>query len=108
MRYLTVEEVIAIHGRVLAQSGGSEGIRDHGGLHSAVGQPSQTFGGEDLYPTVIEKAAALGFFLCSNHAFIDGNKRIGHAAMEVMLALAAGEVSREEFTEWVASHAIRR
>lgn len=81
-----------------------------------------TFGGEDLYPTVADKAGALGFALVQGHAFIDGNKRIGHAAMEVflmlndlevissvdeqertILAVASGEMSREAFTEWLTS-----
>jgi death-on-curing protein len=79
-----------------------------------------TFGGEDLYPALADKAAALGFALVQGHAFIDGNKRIGHAAMEVflmlnglelvesvdeqeraILAVASGKMSREAFTEWV-------
>jgi death-on-curing protein len=87
VRYLSVSEVIELHRLILNQSGGSEGIRDPAALHSAVGQPLQTFDGIDLYPTVLEKAAALGFFLCRNHAFVDGNKRIGHASLEVMLVL---------------------
>jgi death on curing protein len=122
MRSLSIAEVIELHRRVIVQSGGSDGIRDRGGLESAVGQPAQTFGGEDLYPSLVAKAAALGFFLCSNHPFVDGNKRIGHAALEVMLVLngfelfapvdeqerimlevAAGHSTREDFTDWVRS-----
>jgi death-on-curing protein len=82
-----------------------------------------TFGGQDLYPSLAEKAAALAFSLAKNHPFVDGNKRVAHAAMEaflrlnkskltailheqetVMLRLAAGDLSREEFTSWVQSH----
>jgi death-on-curing protein len=119
-RYLTVDEVVEIHGRIVAQSGGSFGLREAGGLDSAVAQPQMTFGGNDLYATLADKAAALGFSLVSNHPFVDGNKRIGHAAMEtflvinghelnatvdeqeqVILRLAAGEMGREEFTQWV-------
>ena len=122
-RYLTVEEVVELHRRVIAQSGGSPGLRDAGGLDSAVAQPQMTFGGNDLYSTLAEKAAALGFSLVSNHPFMDGNKRIGHATMEtflvmnghelsapvddqeqVILRLAAGEMGREEFAEWVREH----
>ena len=122
-RYLTVEEVVELHRRVIAQSGGSPGLRDAGGLDSAVAQPQMTFGGNDLYSTLADKAAALGFSLVSNHPFMDGNKRIGHATMEtflvmnghelsapvddqeqVILRLAAGEMGREEFAEWVREH----
>lgn len=82
-----------------------------------------TFGGEELYPTIVEKASALSFSLMKNHPFIDGNKRIGHVAMEVLLVLngfeinatvdqqervilqvAAGKLGRDEFTEWLRSH----
>ena len=123
IRYLTVREVLRLHGLVLEQSGGSGGIRDRGALESAVAQPMATFGGEDLYDTIPRKAAALAFSLVRNHPFIDGNKRIGHAAMEVFLtlngftisadvdeqeelflSLAAGEISREKLTEWVEAH----
>ena len=86
-----------------------------------------TFGGEDLYPSLAEKAAALGFSLIKNHPFVDGNKRVGHAAMEyflilngyeldddvddqerTILAVAAGEMGREEFTAWVHTHTVER
>ena len=127
MRYLTTEELIALHAKLIAQSGGSPGLRDRGALESAVAQPEMSFGGEDLYPTVAEKAAALGHSLIQNHCFIDGNKRIGHAAMEVMLvmngyeieanveeqeriilAVASGQLSREEFATWVEQRIIAR
>jgi death on curing protein len=93
-------------------------------LESALAQLRMTFGGEDLYPTLVEKAAALGYSLIANHPFVDGNKRTGHAAMEVFLMLngceiqasvdeqervilqvAAGEMKREGFTEWLRGHA---
>lgn len=82
MRYLTLAEVVRLHQRVIERSGGSDGVRDEGGLDSAVHQPQMTFGGDDLYPTLAAKAAALGFSLIKNHPFVDGNKRIGHLAME--------------------------
>lgn len=123
MRHLTLDEVIALHALVIEQSGGSSGIRSREGLESSIGQPNQTFDGEELYPSVTAKAAALGFFLVRNHPFVDGNKRIGHAALEVtlvlnglelaaavedqeqmFLSLAAGTVSRDEFTTWVEQH----
>ena len=93
MRYLTLGEVVDLHRRVLEQSGGASGIRDLGLLQSALTQPAATFDGADLHPTIVEKAAALGFALVANHAFVDGNKRVGHAAMEVFLVMNAFEIN---------------
>jgi death on curing protein len=86
-----------------------------------------TFGGENLYPLIAEKAAALGFSMIQNHPFVDGNKRLGHAAMEVFLVLdgyeinaprdeqehvvlqvASGELGRDGFTQWIVQHVIER
>lgn len=91
MRYLTVAELIAIHEMILAQTGGSPGIRDHGTLQSAAAQPMMTWSGQDLYPSLEEKAAALCYSLVCNHPFVDGNKRISHAAMEIFLQLKAAK-----------------
>ncbi|PSB41542.1 type II toxin-antitoxin system death-on-curing family toxin [Chamaesiphon polymorphus] len=120
IRYLTLAEVIELHSRIIEQTAGSGGIRDMGALESAIAQPRMTFGGEELYPTIIEKASALGFSIVMNHPFVDGNKRAGHAAMETflvlnrleikavvdeqerpILALAAGELDRDAFTNWL-------
>ncbi|WP_256874969.1 type II toxin-antitoxin system death-on-curing family toxin [Nostoc sp. C052] len=109
--------VLELYHRIVEQSGGSAGISNMGGLESAIAQPQMTFAGEELYPTIAEKASALGFSLIKNHPFIDGNKRVGHAAMEVFLVLnsfeinatvdkqeqvilqvASGELGRDEFT----------
>ena len=125
MIYLTTAEVIQLHDLVIQQSGGSPGIRDRGMVDSAVYQPQATFGGQELHPTLALKAAALGYSLALNHGFIDGNKRIAHAAMEtflvwndhqidspvdeqerVFLALAAGILNRDDFAEWVRTHII--
>ena len=127
MRYLTLDEVLELHRLILKQSGGSAGVRDLGALDSAVAQPRMAFGGQDLYPALAEKAAALGFSLVKNHPFIDGNKRIGHAAIEVflvlnnheiaaevdeqeqmILGLASGWQSREQFTEWLRARIVER
>lgn len=127
MRYLTLDEILELHRLVLAQSGGAVGILNLGALESCVAQPYMTFGGKDLYPTLADKVAALGYSLIQNHPFVDGNKRVGHAAMETFLVLnsheltgsvdeqerlvlgvAASQVRREEFTEWVRTHAIPR
>ena len=92
MRYLSFEEVVSLHSLLIAQSGGAHGLRDRGALESAVAQPGASFGGEDLYPSLAEKAAALGHSLIQNHPFVDGNKRIGHGAMEVFLMLNGYEL----------------
>ncbi|MCP9468975.1 MAG: type II toxin-antitoxin system death-on-curing family toxin [Nitrospira sp.] len=87
MRHLTLREILEIYQHVMQQSGGLVGIRDLGALESAVAQPRMTFDGAELYPTVVEKAASLGFSLIQNHPFVDGNKRTAHAAMETFLVL---------------------
>jgi death-on-curing protein len=74
MRYITLHEVMEIHFRLISASGGRPGVRDLAGLDSAAAQPRMTFGGEDFYPTIVEKAAALMFSLVQNHPFVDGNK----------------------------------
>ena len=123
MRWLTLAEVLDLHRRLIEQSGGRAGLRDIGLLEASLAQPRQTFGGTDLYPGVVAKAAALGFSLIQNHPFIDGNKRVGHAAMEVslllygvelvattdesesvVLAVASGELDRAGFIAWALAH----
>ncbi len=125
MIYLTLDEVRELHADLIAHAGGSLGVRNPDALDSAVAQPRMTFGGEDLDPSPVEKAAALAFSLVMNHPFIDGNKRIGHLAMETFLALngsmisadvdeqesaflglASGVVSREPLTAWIDGHRI--
>ncbi|MGM9509273.1 type II toxin-antitoxin system death-on-curing family toxin [Larkinella sp. GY13] len=120
MTYPNVEDIVLLHGIIIRQSGGSSGVRDQGGLEAAVAQPRMTFAGEDLYPTIIEKASAICFSLVMNHPFVDGNKRIGQAAMEfflmlngyevradideqerIILDLAAGMLDRDTFTQWL-------
>ncbi|NOS82793.1 MAG: type II toxin-antitoxin system death-on-curing family toxin [Nitrospira sp.] len=122
-RYLTFAEVLELHQSVLERWGGAGGIRDINILESALAQPRQSFGEADLYPDLASQAAALCFSLVLNHPFIDGNKRIGHAAMEVFLMvngqelrasvddqertildLAAGQLSRDAFLEGVNQH----
>jgi death-on-curing protein len=85
VRYLTAQEVLFIHGRMIATTGGSHGVRDIGMLASAVGRPQATFGGEELYPDVFTKAAALMASLIQNHPFVDGNKRTGITATGLFL-----------------------
>ena len=92
MRYLTVSEALELHRQIIDQSGGAMGILNLGGLESAIAQPRMTFAGSDLYPTVADKASALAYSLIQNHPFVDGNKRTGHAAMEVFLVLNSFEI----------------
>ncbi len=122
-RLLDVDEVKEIHRIAIEQFGGSHGIRDEGLLDSAVAQPKGSFAGQEFYPTIAEKAAALGFSLIGNHPFIDGNKRAGFAAMAVFLELngfvlecsddageaatlkvAAGEMTRDELLDWIRTY----
>lgn len=92
MIQLTKTQVINIHSVLIAATGGSDGVRDHGMLESALSAPFLTFGGENIYPPLLQKAARLGSSLVSNHPFIDGNKRIGVHAMLVFLALNGIEI----------------
>jgi len=124
MRYLTLSEVLELHRRVIELTGGVDGLRDLAGVESAVVQPQMTFDGDELYPSLIDKAAAICFSLVLNHPFVDGNKRIGHAAMEtflllngyelsanvddaesLFLKLAGGDVERSELVGWIAANA---
>lgn len=77
MIWVSTEGVIALHSLLIKESGGLDGIRDRAALEAAIASPLHSFDGEDLFPTVIEKIARLGYGLASNHAFLDGNKRIG-------------------------------
>ena len=123
MRHLSISEILELHERLIASSGGATGIRDLGALESAINQPYASFGGKDFYPDLTAKAAALCFSLVMNHPFVDGNKRAGHAAMEtflllngfeinagadeqekIMLNLAAGRLDRNAFVSWLREH----
>jgi len=127
VRYLTLSEVLELHHRVIAQSGGALGVLNLGALESALAQPRVTFGGQELYSGVIEKASALGFSLIQNHPFVDGNKRTGHASMEIFLVLndyeihasvdeqerivlevASGKMDRPTFLAWLRLHVVAR
>jgi len=93
MRFLTLIEVLELHRRIIQQSGGAIGIRDIALLEAAIAQPQMTFAGKKLYPSVLEKAATLGFSIIMNHPFVDGNKRAGHAAIETFLVLNGMEIN---------------
>jgi death-on-curing protein len=124
--FLTLSQILLIHQRLIQQSGGTPGLRDFAALESAVAQPKMTFDKNELYPTLSDKAAALGYSLIKNHPFIDGNKRICHAAIDVLLVLngfeidasvadqekiiiqlAAGKMERDELVHWLKDHMVR-
>ncbi len=84
---LSKPQILLLHEQLIAETGGSSGLRDEGMLDSALNAPFQTFGGEDVYPSLQPKAARLCFGLVKNHPFVDGNKRIGAHVMLVFLAL---------------------
>ncbi|MCL2089479.1 MAG: type II toxin-antitoxin system death-on-curing family toxin [Oscillospiraceae bacterium] len=120
---ITIEEIILLHEKLINTTGGSPGLRDYGLLESAVLGCYQSFGGQDLYPTIIEKAARLSYFLCNNHAFVDGNKRIAVTSMLVFLrmndikliytqaelitlglGMANGSINFEDVLAWISVH----
>ena len=123
MIWISAEDVILIHSRVIEGSGGLDGLRDRDGLEAAVSAPMQTFDGKELYPTDLEKIARLGFGLASNHAFVDGNKRIGAMMTQLLLkwndydltlhtgeladmfiAIADGTAKEKDLLDWIHRH----
>lgn len=123
--YLTLDQVLVLHDRSISKHGGSFGIRDIGLIESALMAPQQTFGGEDLYPSLESKVAAMWHGFVANHGFVDGNKRIGlivasvfllmngfrftlsqALAEEITLKIATSELSRAELVglvgKWIA------
>lgn len=123
MIILSVDQIISLHTHLISETGGINGIRDKGLLESAIHTPFQSFGGTDAYPSLQQKAARLCFGLIRNHAFLDGNKRIGVHAMLVFLSLnnieleysqedlsdiilkvASNDCSFEDLLKWVLSH----
>ena len=106
--FLSVDDVLLVHRRVIEEFGGDPGLRDRGLLESAVAMPQSTFGGTDLHSGLAGKAAAYHYHLCSNHPFVDGNKRVSVAAAEVFLLINGHELSAnddeiEELTLGVAT-----
>ena len=120
---LSKEKVLLLHQLIAEETGGSVGIRDVGLLESAINNAYATFGGEELYKTKEEKAASLGFSLISNHAFVDGNKRIGvhltllflklnnenieYSQAELIdfgLNIASGKMNKDDIKAWFLTH----
>ena len=122
---LSQDKVLVLHEIITEETGGSPNVRDMSLLNSALESAFATFGGAELYPTRQEKAARIGFSLISNHAFVDGNKRIGMYVLliflevngvkirptneevaRVGLAVAAGEMKYEELLDWILENEI--
>ena len=123
MILLTVDEIIGIHEKLVEASGGSSALRDKGLLESAVYSAEASFDDVEMYPTVEEKAARLAYSLINNHAFVDGNKRIGVFVMLMTLKLnhvkltytqaeltrlgldtASGKADYEDVLTWIREH----
>ena len=123
MRYLTPEQVLFIHARLIAETGGEHGVCDLGLLQSAVSRPQAVFDGNELYPDIYHKAAALLESLVNNHPFIDGNKRTGITAAAMflkindltliasnqqvesfVLSVASGEQAFDSIVEWLKTY----
>lgn len=120
---LSKEQIISLHSLIIKKTGGLDGVRDEKLLDSALKAPFQTFGGQELYPTIQKKAACLCYSLVNNHSFIDGNKRIGLLVMmtymeingmeiecsdkeliKLGLGIASGEISQEMILKWLKDH----
>ena len=123
MKRLTIHQVLLLHSELVHETGGEDGLRDEGLLDAALNAPFASFGGIDVYPSIQQKAARLCFGLVKNHAFIDGNKRIGAHVMLLFLALngvelvytqeelvqiilniAAGSTTFDELLIWLLDH----
>lgn len=120
---LSKVQILKLHERLIEVTGGSTGIRDEGMLDSALSNPFQSFGEEELYPSIQAKAAQLCFGLVKNHAMVDGNKRLGTHVMlvflalngyelsynqrelsDTILALATGNIVAEDILQWIIKH----
>ena len=124
--YISLEEVLIIHDDMIARYGGSFGIRDMGLIESALARPKASFGGQDLYPGILDKAAALFHSLIFNHAFTDGNKRTSLTVTARFLSLNGYELEAtqqeivdfplwvdnthpeiEEISDWLKEHTVK-
>ena len=127
MRHFDKDKVLLLQQLIIESTGGTAGVRDFDLLDSALNSCYQTFDGKELYPTKEEKGARLGFTLVSNHAFVDGNKRIGVLVMlsflevngiklkytddeliELGLGLASGRLSYENLLDWILKHKVKQ
>ena len=125
MIILSKNQILKLHEQLVAETGGSQGVRDDGLLDSAVNAPFQRFESVELFPTIQQKAARLGYGLIKKHPFVDGNKRIGVHAMLILLELngielsytqeelysiileiADGKAELKDLTDWILNHQI--
>ena len=125
MKKLTKAQILMLHNELIRETGGSGGLRDEGLLDSALNAPFQGFGDVDSFPSLQQKGARLGYGLICNHAFVDGNKRIGAHAMLLFLSLngieleytqnelsdmildvAAGNLRFEDMVKWIIKHQV--
>jgi death-on-curing protein len=123
MKYISINYILKLHGNLIMASGGANGLRDIGLLESAIKNSKATFAGEDLYKSTEEKCSNICYNIISNHAFTDGNKRIGIYIMLLLLEyngieliftqneliklgldIAKGEMKQENILEWIKEH----
>ncbi|SMB80686.1 death on curing protein [Desulfonispora thiosulfatigenes DSM 11270] len=123
MKYITVDYIIKLHKKMIATTGGSDGIRDIQLLHSAIENSRATFDGVELYLTVKEKCASICYSIINNHSFVDGNKRMGIYVMLILLEyngiklsfkqeelvnlglnIAKGKFTKDEILNWINEH----
>jgi death-on-curing protein len=122
IKFIPEDLVPVIHRSLIQRYGGSYGLRDHGLLSSALAQPKMTIGGKFAHRTIFDKAAAYGYHICSNHPFVDGNKRVAFAVMylflarngysleaseqdayQTMMSVADGHVKKSALAAWLRS-----
>ena len=123
MKFLTRDQIISIHEDLINEFGGIHGLRDEGMLDSALSAPFLSFGNQELYPGIVDKAARLCYELVQNHPFLDGNKRIGTMAMliyldqnnlalnckedeltKIILLVADGTIDNQQLSLWILQH----
>lgn len=125
MILLSIDEIMMLHDKLISKTGGLNGLRDKALLESAVFGISASFDGVEIYTSIEEKAARISFSLINNHAFLDGNKRIGILAMlmtlklnnvvlsytqkdliDIGLSIASGTLNYESILKWILEHKI--
>ena len=123
MKTMQIKDIIKLHSKMIAATGGASGVRDIGLVESALNRCHSSFGGQDLYPEIIQKISVVAYSIINNHGFIDGNKRIGIAVMLMLLRLnelqvsytqaelvnlglgvASGELKEQEIEKWIEQH----
>lgn len=125
MIWITADDVVLLHSQIIQKTGGIDGLRDRAALEAALAAPLQSFSGQELFPTDLEKIARLGYGLAANHAFLDGNKRIGALLVQLLLqwnhysiqlaqgelsdmfiAIASGQADEHDLLSWLYSHIV--